>query len=149
MRLRSPELIPSAITVLLIALPALGWRLSRSPELGCERPAMAAASQRGMPKLVSCRGEGGPLRGAAALLMGQRLDVNSASARELAEVPGISARLGRLIVAEREQRGPFAALEDLARVGGIGPRRVELLGPLLRVGREGQTPCGNLDPSKL
>ena len=54
-----------------------------------------------------------------------RIDINTADAAELNVLPGIGPRLAERIVADREARGPFASLDDLARVRGVGPRTVE------------------------
>lgn len=48
------------------------------------------------------------------------VDLNSASAEELDELPGIGPVIAERIVADREANGPFASLEDLARVSGVG-----------------------------
>jgi competence protein ComEA len=48
------------------------------------------------------------------------LDINTATAEELAELPGIGAELAARIVAWRQEHGPFAACEDLMNVKGIG-----------------------------
>lgn len=56
---------------------------------------------------------------------GDRLDVNRASAAELAELPGIGDVLAQRIVDDREQNGPFTCTDDLTRVPGIGARTLE------------------------
>lgn len=59
---------------------------------------------------------------------GERINPNTASARDLARLPGIGMRLAKDIVADRELRGSFGSLADLDRVDGIGPgmlRRIE------------------------
>jgi competence ComEA-like helix-hairpin-helix protein len=55
------------------------------------------------------------------------LNVNRATAVELERLPGIGPSLARLIVADREARGPFATLEALDRIPGIGPGLVARL----------------------
>lgn len=55
------------------------------------------------------------------------VDVNSASAGELAQVPGLGATLAERIVAYRELNGPFASLDELADVSGFTPRRIDTL----------------------
>jgi competence ComEA-like helix-hairpin-helix protein len=47
------------------------------------------------------------------------IDPNTATAAELARLPGVGPALAARIIAERE-RGPFATLDDLRRVRGIG-----------------------------
>lgn len=54
-------------------------------------------------------------------LSSARIDVNRASAAELALLPGIGPALAARIVEERERNGPFVSLDDLVRVRGIGP----------------------------
>ncbi len=49
-----------------------------------------------------------------------RLDLNTASAEELSELPGIGEILAERIVDYRNQYGPFSTLEDLLDVPGIG-----------------------------
>jgi len=52
---------------------------------------------------------------------------------ELMELPGIGPVLARRIVAYREEHGPFASLEELLRVPGIGEETLAALRPLVKV----------------
>lgn len=61
------------------------------------------------------------------------LDVNRATAGELAGLPGIGPALARRVVEWRGQHGPFATVDDLEKVPGIGPATVERLRPRVRV----------------
>ena len=54
-----------------------------------------------------------------------RIDINSADAGTLALLPGIGATLSERIVADRAMRGAFSNADELDRVHGIGPRKVE------------------------
>jgi competence protein ComEA len=80
---------------------------------------------------VVCAG-GAPLRGPARLLFGLRLDPNRADAAALEALPGIGPARAAAIVAERDRR-PFASLDALTRVHGIGPRTVDRLRPWLEI----------------
>jgi competence protein ComEA len=62
-----------------------------------------------------------------------KVDVNSASAAELASLPGIGDSKAAAIIAEREKK-PFASVDDLERVRGIGARTVEDLRSKVSVG---------------
>lgn len=64
---------------------------------------------------------------------GETIDPNVAEAAELDRLPGVGPSRALRIVREREESGPFASVEDLARVSGIGPASVERLRPYLRV----------------
>ncbi|MGQ9780309.1 MAG: helix-hairpin-helix domain-containing protein, partial [Bacillota bacterium] len=59
------------------------------------------------------------------------LNVNRASAAELEAVPGIGPTLAARIVAYRGANGPFASLEDLLNVEGIGEKTLARLRPYL------------------
>jgi comEA protein len=60
------------------------------------------------------------------------VEVNRASADELATLPGIGPALARRIVEWRGANGPFRTVDDLERVPGIGPATVERLRPRVR-----------------
>ncbi len=51
-----------------------------------------------------------------------KVDINSAGINELTQLPGIGKTLAARIVAYRDAHGPFARLEDLKKVSGIGDK---------------------------
>lgn len=59
--------------------------------------------------------------------------LNSASANDLAGLPGIGPGRARAIVAYREAHGSFASIDDLEKVPGIGPATAAKLRPSLDV----------------
>ena len=61
------------------------------------------------------------------------VDLNQASAAELDGLPGIGPATAAAIVEHREQNGPFASVEDLEAVRGIGPAKLDALRDLVRV----------------
>jgi len=65
-----------------------------------------------------------------------RVNLNVADAEELATLPGVGEVLAARIVAFREQYGPFARIEDLDAVSGIGPSLVARIRDLATVGEE-------------
>ncbi|AXY42973.1 ComEA family DNA-binding protein [Halomonas sp. JS92-SW72] len=48
------------------------------------------------------------------------INVNTADAELLTELPGIGPAKAAAIIEEREANGPFESAEDLTRVSGIG-----------------------------
>lgn len=60
------------------------------------------------------------------------INVNAADATVLQELPGIGPALSARIIEFRAANGPFASLEELDAVSGIGPAMMERLEPLVR-----------------
>ncbi|MEI6239063.1 MAG: helix-hairpin-helix domain-containing protein [Planctomycetia bacterium] len=58
--------------------------------------------------------------------------INTASAVELAQLPGLGPATAARIVAYRDTHGPFATLEALLDVPGIGPATLDQMRPYLR-----------------
>ena len=61
-----------------------------------------------------------------------QVDINKADWPELATLPGVGRKLAERIVQSREQNGPYADIDDLRRVRGIGARTLDTLRPYLR-----------------
>lgn len=55
------------------------------------------------------------------------IDVNVATTAELESLPGVGPATATAIVTERERNGPFLDVDDLDRVPGIGPTKIEAL----------------------
>lgn len=60
-----------------------------------------------------------------------QVDVNKASIQELATVPYIGEKRAAEIVARRQAK-PFASLEELIEVNGIGEKTLEKIRPYLK-----------------
>jgi competence protein ComEA len=61
------------------------------------------------------------------------LNLNSASAAELAELPGIGPATAARIVEYRQKNGSFKKVEDLMNIRGIGEKSFLKLKPLITV----------------
>ena len=59
------------------------------------------------------------------------IDINEASLDELDELPGIGPALAQAIVSHREQHGPFASVDELLEVRGIGEAKLDQIRPLV------------------
>ncbi|APT85233.1 ComEA family DNA-binding protein [Corynebacterium aquilae] len=55
------------------------------------------------------------------------VNINTADAVELAQLPGVGEKTAAAIVEHRQASGPFASVDDLAKVKGIGPAKLEKL----------------------
>lgn len=56
-----------------------------------------------------------------------RININSASAKELESLPGIGQVIAERILQDRSSNGAFTSVEDLMRVSGIGEKKFEAL----------------------
>lgn len=65
------------------------------------------------------------------LVVGLPIDINKAGVSALEAVPGLGPVRAAAIVAERAAAGPYADVDSLQRVRGIGPRTVTQLRPFL------------------
>jgi competence protein ComEA len=61
------------------------------------------------------------------------IDLNAATAADLDALPGVGPSTAEAILAERERRGGFRAVEDLLEVRGIGDAKLAALRDLVRV----------------
>jgi competence protein ComEA len=135
-----PRRLALLAAVLLSLAPAA---LSRRAALPSPPRPPCVPDGRGEPPRhwVGCATDPGPRRtldGAERLAFGLPLDVNAASAAELARVPGFTPRLAAAVVADRARHGPFREVDELERVPGIGPHRLARARPVLSVARPPQ-----------
>ncbi|RME87180.1 MAG: ComEA family DNA-binding protein [Anaerolineae bacterium] len=69
----------------------------------------------------------------AEALQALLVDINTATASELEELPGIGPTLAEKIVEYRDEHGDFARIEDLLNVPGIGQATFERIRDLITV----------------
>jgi len=55
----------------------------------------------------------------------RRININTASAEELASLPGLGSKIARSIIEYREQHGPFKEVDDLLKVKRIKNKKLE------------------------
>lgn len=73
------------------------------------------------------------------------INLNSASAAELQQVPGIGPSTADKILEMRKSYGAFKSVDDLLAIKGIGPKRLEKMRKYLTVGKAPQ----NKKPSTI
>ena len=90
----------------------------------------------GQVQLISSVSNGSPaaqrdstMRESRPLAAGETVDPDVVAAAELARLPRVGLALAKVIVSDRQARGPFGSLEGLDRVPGIGPGLLRTLAP--------------------
>lgn len=73
------------------------------------------------------------IRGSAVISehKSDKLNINTASAEELCELPGIGKVLSERIVGYRESHGNFASIEEITKVSGIGEKKLAAMRDLI------------------
>jgi competence protein ComEA len=65
---------------------------------------------------------------------GKLVNLNTASAAELEQLPGVGPTTAQKIVEYRQANGPFTRVEDLLKIPGLGPSSLEEIRGLVTVG---------------
>jgi competence protein ComEA len=71
--------------------------------------------------------------GNAELSASGPIDLNTTTAAELEQLPGVGPATAPAIVEHRDENGPFASVENLTDVKGIGPAKLDAIRDLVRV----------------
>jgi competence protein ComEA len=103
------------------ALAVLRWP-STAPALDCP-PSEQHLDDAGV---VRC-GPGAPLSAPQLLAAGGKLDLNRASAEELAAIAGIGPKLAQALVDARAKDGGFHDWSEVDRVSGVGAAKLKAL----------------------
>jgi competence protein ComEA len=63
-----------------------------------------------------------------------KVNINTANAAQLAELPGVGEKLAARIVEHRQKEGAFKSTQELMNVKGIGEKNLQKLEPYLTLG---------------
>jgi len=63
--------------------------------------------------------------------VGNRLDLDIATAAQIDSLPGVAPGMAKRIVADRLTRGPFLTMSGLRRVSGVGPAFIQRIDSLV------------------
>ena len=118
---RTAALATATLGLMAVGTAARWIWPSSAPALDCEPGAVR------MVDGVAVCGEGAPPTGAQALALGLKLDLNTASEAELAQLPGVGRSLARKLVEAREAQGRFTHWEQVDAVSGVGAAKLETL----------------------
>jgi len=104
-----------------LAAPLVDGEQLVIPRIG-ERPPPTTAASGGRSggtggRSKASAGDTSPTRTTLPLI----IDINRANADELDRLPGIGPKTAKAIIEHRTRNGPFASVDDLLAVRGIGP----------------------------
>ena len=69
----------------------------------------------------------------AAVTASTPINLNTATAAQLASIPGVGAKLAERIIDYRQKNGGFKRVEDLMNVSGVGEKSFLKMKPLITV----------------
>lgn len=110
-----------------LARPVADGEQIHVPVPGEEAPPVPAAGG------AEAGGGEGTGSGAGEKVDGGMIDLNTASAAELEELPGVGPSIAQRILEHREKNGPFTSVDSLLEVSGIGPATLEKIRERARV----------------
>ncbi len=132
---RTEILLLSAAAIFLFLLEGLtaAWKTPEGVTIRTDREAPVSAETGRETDSAVLTEEAAPAEPAG------KLNINTAGAAELTALPGIGEVLAERIVAYREEHGPFAAVEDIQNVPGIGEGKLAAAADRVTVGTDGSS----------
>ena len=132
--IKRPRLLPILSALFALALSFSGCvKRSRNADSSKSNGQAPLSTQTTQTKANDQQPGTSPQAGDSANQNAQRININTATAKELETLPGIGKGLADRIVEHRDKYGPFRRPEHLIAVRGISDRRFRALRDLITV----------------
>ncbi len=118
---------PLLITALLFAVFTVGVMVGRFTNYNNVTISVAKAQHKADEDSNIATGES-----ASAITF--QLNINTATAEQLQDIPGIGPALAQRIIAYREENGAFNTVNELLNVSGIGEKKLSAMTDYITVG---------------
>lgn len=128
--MKKPPISLLVVLTLVFAAFTLGFFLGRNPVSGTVTVSVPSSLQTTPPETTQPTIL--PTETTPAVTF--PININTATQDTLMALPGIGEVLAQRILAYREENGPFANVEGLMNVKGIGQTRMEEILPLITTG---------------
>jgi hypothetical protein len=145
MRSSAFTFVAALLLAAILARGSFAARMSAAEPLGCDGQVVGLVDADGTTRLAcpsdaslsgcasvrpglryrGCSPDG-VVTGPMLALHGQPIEINAATADDLRALPNVGAGLSKRITAARAE-APFCSLDALARVQGLGPKRIAAL----------------------
>ena len=120
MKLKKPETVAILVTAVFVVF-TLGFLAGRgTSRVVTVEPQHTVISDTDTSQLVKDELPANPSTGVIINEDGGMININTASAAEISDLPGIGETLAGRVIAFREENGDFADIEDIMKVSGIG-----------------------------
>ena len=125
MKLKKPETVTILVTAVFVVF-TLGFLAGRgTSRVVTVEPQHAVIADTAPPDEETPSSP--PSTGVVINKDGGRININTASAAEISDLPGIGETLADRVIRYREENGDFAGVEDIMNVSGIGEGKFDAI----------------------
>ncbi len=132
--MKKSTLLSIGILVLMLTVGGIAYGEGSMDSSSDQQGTMG--SDPGMSSGTGGMGQSSGQQGTAGMSQ-SKIDINTASIKELESVPGMTSSMAKDIVKYRDQNGPFASVDDLTKVKGVDNKKLDMIRNNVTIGQQG------------